>query len=120
MSRPVTTPFFNVVGDAVFTARVVVIGARVVVRRIVEVFAMPVDVDVFIEALACIIVSDVCLARAYHDSIVRSHEARQCDHDDDRARRRPRSHRQNHHPSSTPPTRWVDKGRTDGGTILES
>lgn len=63
MSLPVTTPFFSVVGDAVFTARVVVVTARVFFRRIVgEVFARTADA-VIVEALACIIVSlDVCLS----------------------------------------------------------
>lgn len=65
MSLPVTTPLFSVVGDAVFTARVVVVTARACFRRIVgdEVFARTADAVVIVEALACIIVSlDVCLS----------------------------------------------------------
>jgi hypothetical protein len=62
MSRPVTTPFFSVVEDAVFTARVVVVTARVFFRRIVVEVEVLVTVDVVIvEALACI--SSVRLAR---------------------------------------------------------
>ena len=65
MSFPVTTPLFSVVWDAVFTARVVVVVARIGARfRLcmdeVEVLVVIVDV-VIVAALACI--SSVWLAR---------------------------------------------------------
>ncbi len=70
MSLPVTTPFLSVVEDAVFTARVVVVTARVFFRRMVEVFAVTADA-VIVEALACIIVSLDVVCRCTN-SIVRA------------------------------------------------
>ena len=116
MSLPVTTPLFSVVEDAVFTARVVVVTARAFFRRIVvEVVEVLVTVDVVIvAALACI--SSVCVAREEETTRVgvttTPTRSRGVDRD--------RIGASIIHTASTPPTRWVDKGRPERGTRLES